>query len=263
MRHCASFAALLVIASACAASAVSAGVGVRLGGSLSYVSYGDFNDLAGYLNDEVLAPSGATGEMSLIHWIPEFHGEIVMSVVPKLDLGVGAGIIKGESEFNLIAAGDRFDYRHVVEAYPITATAYAQLPPLPFAKPYAFGGAGVYYAKLSFDESLTLGGSESGVTAELAKWGFGLHGGVGLSFSLAPKVTFDIGVKGRWARIKGFEGTATSTDGETVDVFLASYIDEDGGCNFGPEAAADKGALAEGAVDLSGFAFTLTLTIAR
>jgi opacity protein-like surface antigen len=262
MKQRASLAALLVLAAALVSASAWAGIGVRVSGGLSYISYGDFNDFADYVNSELLAPNEASGEIGSIHWVPEFGGEIVLPLMPKLDLGIGAGAIMGTSEFSLGAGDDRFDYKHTMNAYPIVATAYVRLPLLPFAKPYAFGGGGLYYAKLTFDETVTTGGASSGFGAELSKWGFGLHGGAGLSFSFSPAVTFDVGVKGRWARITGFEGTATRTDGEVVDIFLASYVDDEGGLNFGPEAVADKRTYGEGAVDLSGFAFILTLTVA-
>jgi hypothetical protein len=149
-----------------------------------------------------------------------------------------------------------------VKAFPLTATVYVKLPPLPFAKPYAFAGGGMYYTKASFDETVTSGGSADESKADLTKWGFGLHGGAGLSFALAPRVGLDVGVKGRWADVKGLTGTATGPDGKPVDVFLAYYTDEEGALRFGPEALSDKGAYGEGSVDLSGYAFTLTVTVA-
>jgi opacity protein-like surface antigen len=262
MKRFASLAALLPLGALLAGDPASAGIGVRVSGGLSYVSYGDFNDFAEYINAEVLAASEASGEIGAIHWVPEFQGEIVLPIAPMLDLGIGVGIIMGSSEFGFEVSGDRFDYEHTVKAYPVTATGYVDLPLLPFARPYAFGGGGLYYTKLTFGNVVTIGGTATGYDAELTKWGFGLHGGAGLSFSLSPMVTFDIGVKGRWAKIAGFEGSATTTDGEVIDVFLASYVDDEDELVFGPEATVDKGAYDEGAVDLSGFAFTLTLVVA-
>jgi len=246
-----------------AAAPATAGIGVRVSGGLSYISYGDFNHFADYLNNEVLAPNGATGQIDAIHWVPEFEGEVVVPLVHMIDLGIGGGFVTGKSDFSFDAgSGDRFDYNHTVKSYPLTATVYVKLPLLPFAKPYAFAGGGMYYTKATFDETVTSGGSADVLKAELTKWGFGFHGGAGLSFALAPRVGLDIGVKGRWAKIKGLTGTATGSDGRSVGVFLAYYTDEDGATQFGPEALSDKGAYGEGSVDLSGYAFTLTMTVA-
>jgi opacity protein-like surface antigen len=245
-----------------AAGPAPAQIGVRVTGGLSYVSYGDFNDFAEYINNEVLAASGISGEIGSIHWIPEFAVEAVLPITPLVDLGIGGGGIRGASDFSFDVGSDRFDYEHTVKAYPMTATAYVKLPMLPFARPYASAGAGVYYAKVTFEETVTSDASVDGFTASLTKWGFGLHGGAGLAFSIAPRVILDLGLRGRWVKIKGFEGTATSLDGESIDTFLAYYTDEDGAPQFGPEAAADRGTYGEGTVDLSGFAFTLSLLVA-
>jgi len=261
MRHAAAAASCVALVALLAAASASAGIGVRASAGLGYVSYGDFNDFVAHLDDVVLAANGASGTISSMHWVGEFGGEITAPLVPMLDLGIGFGIIRGSSDFTFSAGGDRFDYKHTVTAYPVTATAYAKLPLVPFAKPYAFAGVGVYYANASFDEEGTSGGSSSGFSAELTKWGFGLHGGAGLSFALVPRASLDLGVKGRWAKIRGLRGTATATDGAKTDVFLAYYKDADGAPQFGPESTADAAKYGEGSVDLSGVAFTLTLRV--
>jgi opacity protein-like surface antigen len=255
-------ASCIVLGALLAAAPATAGIGVRVSGGLSHISYGDFNDFADYFNNEVLAAGGASGEIASIHWVPEFEGEVVVSLAPMIDIGIGAGIITGGSDFSFKTGADRLDYSHTVKAYPLTGTVYVKLPFLPFAKPYAFAGGGMYHTKATFDESVTTGGSTDGFTADLTKWGFGLHGGAGLSFALAPRIGLDVGVKGRWIKIKGLTGTAKGSDGKSVDVFLAYYTDKDGALQFGPEALSDKGTYGEGAVDLSGYAFTLTMTVA-
>jgi hypothetical protein len=238
----------------------SAGIGVRVSGGLSYVSYGDFNDAADYANEEGLWASGATGEVGAIHWIPEFSGEVIVPVIPRLSVGVGGGIVFGKSSYVLRTGLGAYSYEHTMKAYPVTATAYVDLPMLPFAKPYVYLGGGAYRTKLTFEES-TSGISTDEASAELQKWGFGLHGGAGLSFDIIPTVQFDLGLKWRWADVKGFEGTRRNPDGSSTDVFLASYRDTDGSLNFAPESMADKDVFGEGSVDLSGFSFMLGLTV--
>ena len=244
-----------------AASGVSAGFGVRVSGALSYISYGDFNDAADYANREGLWASGATGEVGAIHWVPEFGGEVIVPVIPRLSVGVGGGIVFGKSSYVLQTSLGSYSYEHAIKAYPVTATAYVNLPMLPFAKPYLYLGGGAYRVKLTFEESTSSGSSTDEASAELQKWGFGLHGGAGLSFDIVPRVQFELGLKWRRTIVKGFEGTRRNPDGSSTDVFLASYRDADGNLNFAPESIADKGAFGEGSVDLSGFAFMLGLTV--
>jgi opacity protein-like surface antigen len=255
--------ATVLIAFVCllAANGASAGIGVRVSGALSYVSYGDFNDAADYANREGLWASGATGKVNAIHWIPEFGGEVIVPVIPLLSVGVGVGIVSGKSSYVLQTGLGSYSYEHAMKAYPVTATAYVNLPMLPFAKPYLYLGGGAYRVKLTFEESTSSGSSTSEASAELQKWGFGLHGGAGLSFDIVPKVRFELGLKWRRAIVKGFEGTLRNPDGSSTDVFLAYHRDTDGNLNFAPESTADKDAFDEGSADLSGFAFTLGLAV--
>jgi opacity protein-like surface antigen len=253
--------AFLAFACLLVAHGASAGIGVRVSGGLSYISYGDFNDAADYANKEGIWASGATGEIGSIHWIPEFGGEVLVPVVPRLSVGVGAGIIFGKSAYDLRTNLGSYSYEHTMKAYPVTATAYVDLPMLPFARPYVYLGGGAYRTSLTFDESTSGGSSTGEASADLQKWGFGLHAGAGLSFDIVPTVHFDIELKWRRAVVKGFEGTRLNPDGSSTDVFLASYTDSDGTVNFAPESIADRDIYGEGSVDLSGFAFMLGLTV--
>jgi opacity protein-like surface antigen len=244
------------------AQGAAAGVGVRVNGAMSYISYGDFNDAVEYANTEGLWASGASGEISAIHWIPEFGGEVVVSVIPRLSLGVGAGIMYGKSSYVLQTGLGSYSYEHTIKAYPLTATAYVKLPPIPVASPYVYLGCGAYRTSLAFTES-TSGASASGeASADLRTWGFGVHAGAGLSFAIVPRARFDIEVKWRHAVVKGFEGERQNPDGTTTSVYLASYTGADGAVTFAPEDVADKGSYAEGSADLSGVAFVLGFTIA-
>lgn len=244
-----------------AAQSASAGIGVRVNGALSRISYGDFNDAADYTNREELWASGATGEVGAIHWIPEFGGEVIIPVIHRLSVGVGGGIAFGKSSYLLKTNLGDFSYEHRMKAYPLTATAYVDLPMLPFAKPYLYLGCGAYDVKLTFEESASSGSSADNVSEELQKWGYGLHGGAGLSFDIVPKVQFELGLRWRLAAVKGFEGERRNSDGSTTDVFLASYRDKAGNLYFRTEPMADKGALGEGSVDLSGISFILGLAV--
>lgn len=254
-------AVVLAISAFLAVQNASAGIGVRVSGGLSYISYGDFNDAVDYANEEGLWASGAAGEVSAIHWIPEFGGEVVVPVIPRLSVGVGGGILFGKSSYALETSLGSYSYEHTMKAYPVTATAYVDLPMLPFASPYVYLGAGAYRTKLTFEESSSSGASVDEASAELQKWGFGFHGGAGISFDLIPTVKFEIGLKWRHAVVKGFEGDRLNPDGTTTEVFLASYTDGDGVVNFAPESMADTDAFGEGSVDLSGFSFMLGFNV--
>jgi hypothetical protein len=239
----------------------AAGIGVRATGGLSYVSYGDFNDAVEYANSEAIPAAGGSGEVNSIHWIPEFGGEIFVSVLPRLTVAAGGGILFGTSAYEMETGLGVYSYEHTMKAYPVTVTAYFDLPPLSFAKTRVSVGGGAYRASLTFDESTSDGSSTAQATADLAAWGFGVHGGAALDFDVAPTVKLEVGVKLRYAVVEGLEGDRRNPDGSTTPVFLASYTDADGVVTFAPESKADENVYGEGSVDLSGVAFQLGVTV--
>jgi len=244
------------------ASSSSAGFGVRVTGGLSYIKYSDYNDFVDYINDVVISSLGVSGELGNIHYVPEAGGEVLFSTIPMFTVGVGAGMIYGKSSMNVEISGDALSFEHKVKAYPITGTLYFKPSiPLFIAKPYFYAGVGLYNCKLYFTEVLTVSGASSGYDAELSKTGFGYHGGAGIEFSVVPTVSISFEVKGRIAKIKGFEGTATNLDGDKKDVFLAKYTDDYGNPIYGPEDVADKERFGEGALDLSGFGANVAVKI--
>ena len=253
--------AAVAIVAGLSSGPAGAGAGVRVTGGMSYIAYGNFNDFVDNVNALMAAETLGVGEVGNIHWVPEFSGEVLYSFMPTVAVGIGAGVLSGTSTFEVNLGGSGFSFEHTVKAYPITGTVYAKIPvPFTFAKPYVFAGGGAYYTKVKFNESVTVMNERQGYDAELTTWGFGIHGGAGLEISIVPMVAVDIGVSARAAKMKGFTGTATSSDGRTADVFLAYYT-SDGAVTYGPELAAEKGNYAEGEVDLSGFAVSLSLKV--
>jgi len=250
--------ALIVLAS----SPSFAGFGVRAYGGMDYIRYSDYNDFVDYINGVVLSGLGVSSEINNIHFVPEIGGEVLFSTLPWFTVGVGAGMIYGKSSLEVEISGDVMSFEHKIKAYPITGTLYFKPTiPLFIAKPYFFAGAGMYYCKMNFNQMLTYSGITEGFDSELTKSGFGFHGGAGIEFSLVPMVSISLEVKGRMAKIKGFEGTATSLDGEKKDVFVAKYSDEYGNLIYGPEDVADKDQYEEGTLDLSGFGALVAVKI--
>lgn len=253
-------AAIVIGTLAAAECAQTAGIGLRLNGGACYVMYPDYNDFVDDVNAQLMLESSVTGELGALHWGMEFGGELFMGVMPAVDVAVGAGFMSGASEFSFAAGDESMSFEHRAKSYPLTATVYAKLPiPLGVVKPFVFGGGGAYPTTITFEESVDSGAGSSSYEAELSKTGFGVHGGVGCAIGIMPMASIEISVRGRYAKITGFEGTATSSDGETADVFLAKELGDDGFHHFGPEAVEDKALYEEASVDLSGFSFMLGL----
>ena len=234
-----------------------AGIGFRVSGGYTYINYSDWNDFVKDYNTMLVGVE----QLDEIHWIPEFSGEVTYSVVPSLTVGLGAGIIAGKSDWSISTGLEFVDLEHKIRAFPFTLTGYFE-PSLPFtfAKPHVFGGVGAYYSKVTFffnydPDSDAIPDYE----ADLTSWGFGMHGGAGLRFEVVPTVSIDIDVKGRWAKIKGYEGTTTSGD-VTEDAVLIRYI-EDGFHYYGVSTASESAGYQEGAVNLSGFGVMVSVVV--
>jgi opacity protein-like surface antigen len=242
-------------------SPAQAGFGFRLNGGIAYVTYSDFNDYADFMNERELPAMGVTEKIDNIHWVPEVNGEFLISPFPSLTIGVGAGMITGTSTFSFAVGSEGLSYEHTVKAYPLGATGYFNIP-MPGApiKPYLHGGFAAVYSKIAFDVKLTAGGVTGGLDAELTTWGFAVHGGGGVMFTLFPNVSIDLGFKGRWANLTGYEGTGTFLGEGSFDVFLAKEHTPEH-ILYGPEKVERRDLYEEASVDLSGFAVTLGVTV--
>jgi hypothetical protein len=262
---------VLLSSNAAAAAPGDAGplFGFRVTGGYTYISYGNYNDFVTYMNDEVLPQTEIVGAtFDEIHWLPEFKGEVVTTYIPRIEAGIGVGIISGSADFGLSAMGQSVGYKHKVKTYPITVTAYYDIPvSAEVISPRVWGGFGAYHATVTFEEFADTEDLVYDSAAELDTWGFGIHGGAGVAFAVASRIAIDIGVFGRWAKIEGFEGKYSDSEGNSEDVYLA-YDWVEGAVAEGREdlyyghmPMSMKGTYGEGAVDLSGYGVMLGFTV--
>ncbi len=70
-------------------------------------------------------------------------------------------------------------------------------------------GAGYYFAKVTIDDKLESPGGNSRDKTEARAKGVGFHGGAGLEYGLTDRLALVFEAAGRFARIKGFEGSRT------------------------------------------------------
>ncbi len=238
--------ALTVMAAAVPAEA---GFGIKVKGGYSYIGYSDFNDWVDMSNAEI--PSGSP-TIDNIYWLPEISAEFTYTFAPTFTGAVGIGYLSGKSDYSVSLGGDSFSYVHKLKAMPVLLNVYWE-PPLVSVNPFVYAGVGFYKTDLEFEYWLTTGGNKEGYSSEMGNWGVGFHAGGGVRIALMPTLSLDIGAQGRWAEISGLEGTATSSDGETLDVYLAKNE-----VYFGPE---DMGAEEpEGTVSLTGVTIFIGLS---
>ncbi len=242
--------------------AARADTGFRVSAAMSRISFDDYNDMVDTINEDL---SLFQAEAENLNWLPELGGEFFYSPFPLVSVGAGAGMIFGGAELSTQGIGN---YEYGVRSYPLTLTGYFKpdIPLMP-VKPYAYLGVGAYYASIDFDFSY----SEQGIkeSADLSAWGFGFHGGAGLEFSILPLVSLEVGLRGRWVDIEGFEGTGKLSDGTTTEVFLISDTKEvDFGGErieypvFGPEPVENRDKYDEGSLNLSGYGILFGLKLA-
>lgn len=240
----------------------SKALGIRAKGGFAHIAYGDFNEFAQGVNEQIASDPEVSGELGAINWVPELGAELLVPILPRLELGLGAGAIWGSSNFTFSSGAATFSFEHTVKSFPIGATLYATIPvPMSFAKPFISAGGAAYYTILGFEERLGAAGTVLGYDATLSSWGFGFHGAAGISLDILPGADIEIGFGGRYAKVRGFEGNATNTTGESLDVALGFYEDEHGYKIYGPVDASESSSVGEGTVDLSGYAVTLAVRV--
>lgn len=272
MKRFAAITAVTIFSIYLLAGTAHAGFGIRVGGPATHVSLGQFNSFVDAFNSEYL--SGTPYSWNNLNWVPEFNGEILYDVTPMLDVGVGVGIIMSTAELSISAGLESSTDKHKLRSYPFTATGY--IDPAwslgPF-KPIFYGGVGLYYTSWDYSTAYMGTGNDFSYEWETSKWGFGLHGGAGFEISILPRLSVDIGIKGRWANFKGFEGKDPNS-GE--DVVLASgtmeYIVEVAPDVFElfivptyqplpTEFVSETETLQEAEVDLSGYSIVVGLKV--
>ena len=249
----------LTIALAITAAEVpaEAGTGIKVKGGYSHISYGDYNDWVKESNSEI--PLGYPTYEEL-HWIPEVSAEFTFPILSSVSGSVGIGYLSGKTKYNVNLGIVSYSYVHRVKATPVFLNVYWEIP-LQTINPFVYGGVGLYRTVLEVDESLTEGSQTKGTNSELDKWGFGLHAGCGIGIALAPTISFDVGVQGRWADISGFEGTSKPLGGDQEPVYLGKgEVERDNIAvsYYGP-ATKDSG-LEEASVNLSGYTIFIGLT---
>jgi opacity protein-like surface antigen len=250
-------------------SASHAGFGIRVTGPTTHLSLGQFNDYVDAFNSEFL--SGTPYSWNNLTWVPEFGGEILYDLTPMLDIGVGAGIILSTSELSISAGLESSTEKHKLRCYPFTATCY--IDPAwslgPF-KPFFYAGAGLYYTNWDYSSAYMGTMEDFSYEWETSKWGFGFHGGAGFEISILPKLSVDIGFKGRWSKFKGLEGKDPIT-GEDVVLAAGTLEFEEGDPPeiyivpiyqpISTEFVSETETLDEADVDLSGYSIVLGIKV--
>jgi len=206
------------------------GFRLKLSGGYGTMTTGDYNSYGAGLNDllSTLEALGATteGEFNKINLGFEYEAEFILSLPAGFGVGVGVGYIQRSKMTELSATmplegSASASLEPKITAVPINVSAYYFTPGIAPLKFFVYGGIGYYYGRLTIDirEESTPPAFWSEQEAMLKDQGFGLHGGVGLEFKVAPRIALFLEGRARYCKLNSWNGDSTyeDSDGNTGD----------------------------------------------
>ncbi len=160
-----------------------------------------------------------TGEFKKINMGLEFEGELIMDLGGAFGIGFGVGYIRrsNESETGLSIAdlgSLSYSIEPIITVTPVNLSLYFFPPIAPSMNIYLYGGLGYYMGKLTATSEMAADGYWEKSESELKDKGLGFHAGAGLEFNIAPKIVIFIEGKGRYCKLKSWEGDSTLTDSD-------------------------------------------------
>jgi len=216
--------------------------GFRLTGGASLFMRNDFNDhlqgMNDYYNDDSYFTVGS--EFELIKMGTDLSGEILISFMPNLSVGIGAGYISAGKETTMELSATSYSqdstYNIKFSAIPITLSFYYGIPVGSFMNVVLNAGLGYYLGTVDFNlffEGDTGIYTDEGTDNWSAKSNaLGFHGGIDLEFGIARNVALVVGTKGRYAKLTDLTGTK-DYDYSRSTGFSYSYYNENATLWFG------------------------------
>jgi opacity protein-like surface antigen len=216
------------------------GFRLKLTGGYGTVTTGDYNAFGDGMDRLLVIIEGlgasTEGEFNKINYGFEYEAEFILSLPAGLGVGVGVGYIQRSKMTELSASLPPLDSASAsidpkITAIPINLSAYYFTPGVVPLKFFAYGGIGYYFGKMTttLREESTPPSFWSQQDIELKDQGFGLHGGVGVEYNVAPKIAFFIEGRARYCNLKDWygDGTYEDSDGSTdLDVGSLWYLEE-------------------------------------
>ncbi len=177
---------------------------LKLAGGISYLSGTDFD-------------ADTASEKNPLDWGGEISGEIVFHL-SRIAISGGVGYINGKSsskdvttEGGVVTATSTLALN--AKAIPVTLGVYYFLPVSSRSQVFLHAGAGYYFVSFARDSTRE---NDTPYWIDINSTGsggdFGFHGGIGFEYSISENVILLIEGAGRYAKIKGFEGTRNRND---------------------------------------------------
>lgn len=214
------------------------GFSLKFTGGYGTMAIGDLNTFiegADTFLGDVAGLFGGTkeGELKKLNkWGYDLEGEIIMNLTENFGIGVGAGYIQKRSTDSWASArkeiifgvGMTISLKPEFSAIPINLSVYYFSSVAPSVNIFLYGGLGYYFGKVTASATLV----QDFILAPPQLWSeelkieakdqnFGLHGGIGLEFNVAPKIALFIEGKGRYCKLKSWKGDGTITSGGNTE----------------------------------------------
>lgn len=223
-RITAAAAAAIFLAAACAAPASAAGprFSIALKGGWTSVAGGDLaaiqSDWNAYLAEWVKRNPGTSlkGEYRALAGAWSAGADLVFHLSGRWGISLGTDRLffakgSGDNRTEIAAPyGTTVETRDLrAAAIPVRLGIVRWVNFSPNWRAFLTAGAGVYFAKVSLDDTSEYPGGRYREKTEARSSGFGFHGGAGLEFNLMNRLALVLEGTGRIVRIKGFDGSRT------------------------------------------------------
>ena len=161
-----------------------------------------------------------TGEFKKLNMGLEFEGELIMDLGGTFGIGVGVGYIRRSNESEIgfpdpVLGSISYFFEPKITVIPLNLSLYFFPPIAGSMNIYLYGGFGYYMGKTKLNTRLTRAdGYFENYEGEIRDKGLGFHAGAGLEFNIAPKIAIFIEGKGRYCKLKSWQGDSTLTDSD-------------------------------------------------
>ncbi|MBN1271962.1 MAG: outer membrane beta-barrel protein [Candidatus Aminicenantes bacterium] len=195
--------------------------GFRLLGGLNYASGGNISDghsglMQGWRAFAMLFGYADNGtNIGAMHMGLGLEADFILNFTKNLGVGIGAGYITagGKSDAELSDGTDTLDLsqKSTASAIPIRLSLCLNFPVSPMMSFIADVGGGFYLTKVVSTFRMESLPNYTQQKVDTSASGIGFHGGLGLKVNFSPNLGLVLMGRGRYAKIKGFEGDMTTT----------------------------------------------------
>jgi hypothetical protein len=185
---------------------------LKFSGGISYLLVGDINrGIQGYFDYAKDMAIGLPlmpfrGDPKPIHLGCDFQGDILISIKPKIWVGLGTGYIRCGNTSEISYFQIKGSHKVRISAIPIRLGISYLLLGNETVRLFLNAGAGLYFADYKYDK-LPIGTGELVLHQTANGKGFGLHGGLGGELKLTRRLAFILESQGRYAKVGGLRGT--------------------------------------------------------